>query len=157
TRRSGGEPRGLEPALEGTFRGPGPVGELLAQEHADQPGAPGGVVPAELAGELPPVRGCPGGSPFGGGGSRCDPVAPVGADAAAEAADGAGRESDVAGEGSDGGGLLEAVEELLADGERYRSRHGGILPVWAGQVTETGILNSAGGRPAKPGVGITGR
>jgi hypothetical protein len=55
--RRGGSQSGLEePPLERASRGEGIAGGLLHQMHADQPGAPGGMLPAPSEGGLGDVR-----------------------------------------------------------------------------------------------------
>src|SRR5262245_29646706 len=83
------------------------------------------VVPAELAGELPPVGWCARGDSLRRKVSGGDPAAAVGAEPAAQAADGSLGKLENLGKGGDGLALLEPIEELLTDGERDRAWHGG--------------------------------
>jgi hypothetical protein len=119
----GGVQSGLsEPALQGTDAGQGRGGEVVAEQDADQGGAPGGVVATHLQGGLMQRR---------GGSARLGPrvggrevVRRPLTEAAQEAADGACGEAEF---GGDGGGVL-ALVPAPAEGAAQRggdgTRHG---------------------------------
>ena len=117
-RRRRGQPGAREPSLQGADGGQGSVRGPAVQDHADQAGSPGRMLPPQVDG----------GSDQGLGGLGCrGPARVVGggdrrlarpAEAAGQAADGARLEVEGRGDGRDILAGLEAPPDGLADGHR---------------------------------------
>src|SRR4051794_37079544 len=130
--RGGGPPAGRrgaetgphEPALQGAFGGRGILGELAAQQHADQAGPPGWVRAAEVHGgvrdRLGTRRGG-GAAPVVVGGNRGLSLL---TEAVEQLPDGARRESQRVGDGGTILPFLEAPPDRLTHRDGGGTRHG---------------------------------
>lgn len=126
-RRALGAPRlqagGAKPALDRPHLGQELVGKLGQQFQTDQAGAPGGVLPLQGQGRLVDDRGGPG--------CLGAAVVVMGVQArlallpkaAPPLADGAVLRLQALGDGGEGLALLVTLDDLLALGERERTRH----------------------------------
>jgi hypothetical protein len=116
-----------QPALQRARARPGALGVVLPEHHAHQPGAPGRVLAAQLAGDLAPARRSARGHPFRPGVARRDRRTARAAEAGAERPHGSLGQAEGAGQGGGRLALLEPLEELLADRDGDWTWHDGIL------------------------------
>jgi len=125
-------PRAMDPGagegeLEAADRGEGGPMGVRAELESDQAGAPGGMVPLEVAGDaeqLPGARG-DGAAPAGIG--RGQSLEAPGAEQPPDLAGRAVGDGQLGGDPGQGGALLMTTDDLVAEREREGARHGSRL------------------------------
>jgi hypothetical protein len=118
------EARLLEPPLQGAFDGEVQAGVVAAQQHADQPGSPAGMVTAETQGLRAELRGRSGVRSAAVVIRGKEGVGAVAAQAPEQVSDGALRKPQGARDGRSSLSALGAVPEGAAERDRNRRWHG---------------------------------
>jgi hypothetical protein len=116
-----------ESDLEAADRGDGGAMGVPAELESDEPRAPGGVVPLEVAGDAEQLLGARGDRAASAGIVRVEPLETTGAVQPPDLADRAVGDGQVGGDSGQGDALLMTADDLLAERDRERAWHGSRL------------------------------
>ena len=116
-----------ESDLEAADRGDGGALGVRAEPESDQAGAPGGMVPLEVAGDAEQLLGARGDRAAPAAIARVQSLGTPEAVQPPDLADRAVGDGQIGGDSGQGGALLMTANDLLAERDREGARHGSRL------------------------------